>query len=40
MVTSLPCFSAADVNRDGRVDALDAVLILQYAAGLVPALPV
>jgi hypothetical protein len=27
------------VNRDGSVDALDAALILQFDAGLLPALP-
>ena len=28
-----------DVNRDGRVDSIDAAIILQYAAGLLPAEP-
>ena len=35
----LPCIQNADVNRDGRINPLDATLILQYDAGLLPSLP-
>ena len=34
LLQSLPCEAGADVNRDGRVDANDAVLILWMVGGL------
>jgi len=39
LVTSLACLELADVNGDGRVDAIDAALILQFVAGLIDSLP-
>jgi hypothetical protein len=33
------CPSGADVNGDGRIDSLDASLILQYTASLINHLP-
>ena len=33
------CTLWGDVNRDGRVDPIDATYILQYAAELIPSLP-
>jgi hypothetical protein len=35
---SLPCDLNGDVNRDGRIDAVDAALILQYSARLLHSL--
>ena len=34
LVAELPCQDVADVNQDGTVNAVDATLILQFAAGL------
>jgi hypothetical protein len=31
---SLPCHNAGDVNHDGRINAVDAAIILQIDAGL------
>ncbi|MCH7580895.1 MAG: hypothetical protein IIB22_11680 [Chloroflexi bacterium] len=38
LVGELLCQDVADVNQDGSVDALDATLILQFAAGLLESL--
>jgi len=38
LIGSLGCPGAADVNHDGRIDVIDAQLILQYAAGLLGSL--
>jgi uncharacterized protein YkwD len=35
LASSLPCETDADANNDGEVNAADALLVLQYAAGLV-----
>ena len=40
LVGELPCQDVADVNDDGSVDALDATLILQFAAGLLNSLAI
>ncbi len=37
--TSTPAGLLGDVNSDGRIDAIDAALVLQFSAGLLPALP-
>jgi len=37
--TSTPDKALGDVNDDGRVDAIDAALILQYTAGITGSLP-
>jgi hypothetical protein len=39
LIGSLPCGALGDVNHDGRVNALDAALILQVDAGLLPGFP-
>ncbi|MCH8912378.1 MAG: hypothetical protein IIA33_02300 [Planctomycetes bacterium] len=36
IIGELPCQDVADVNQDGSVDALDATLLLQFIAGLLP----
>jgi hypothetical protein len=36
---ALRCPDAADVNGSGRVDSVDAALILQFVAGLLGSLP-
>jgi hypothetical protein len=38
-VDDLPCLYLGDVNIDGRVDAVDAQLVLQYTAGLIEHFP-
>jgi len=40
LISGLPCQSVADAKGDGNVDALDAELVLQFAAGLLSHLPV
>ncbi|MCH7579897.1 MAG: hypothetical protein IIB22_06595 [Chloroflexi bacterium] len=37
--TSTPAGLRGDVNGDGQIDAIDAALVLQFGAGLLPALP-
>jgi hypothetical protein len=37
--TPTPAGRVGDVNRDGDVNSIDAALILQFAAGLLPSLP-
>lgn len=39
LVQSLPCHTLGDANADGAINAVDAALILQYAAGLIDNLP-
>jgi len=34
----VPCPQSADTNRDGRINAIDAALILQRVAGLIDSL--
>jgi alpha-tubulin suppressor-like RCC1 family protein len=36
---SLPCLQNADVNRDGQFNSIDALLVLQYHAGLIGTFP-
>jgi len=36
----LPCIKNADVNRDARINPLDAQIILQFDAGLIHFLPI
>ena len=38
LLASLACEDVGDVNGDGRIDSLDALLILQYAVGLIDSL--
>ncbi len=40
LLDSLSCEELADVNEDGDANSLDALLILQYVAGLINSLPV
>ena len=40
LVAELACADLADANQDGDVTAVDAALILQFGAGLIPSLPV
>ena len=35
----LPCIQNADVSQDGRINARDAALILQFHVGLLRNLP-
>ncbi len=35
---TVPCPNGADVNYDGFIDSVDALIILQYVAGLVESL--
>jgi hypothetical protein len=35
LVIAVPCWPQADVNEDGRMTALDALLVLQHVAGLI-----
>ena len=37
--TSTPAGLRGDVNGDGQINAIDAALVLQFGAGLLPALP-
>jgi hypothetical protein len=37
--TSTPVTPPGDTSCDGRIDPTDAVLVLQFAAGMIPALP-
>jgi Tol biopolymer transport system component len=37
--TALPCPARGDVNKDGTTNSLDALLVLQSVAGLLPSLP-
>ncbi|MCH8064694.1 MAG: hypothetical protein IIC90_02565, partial [Chloroflexi bacterium] len=39
LVGSLSCEENADANEDGSVNSIDAALILQHIAGLLPTLP-
>jgi hypothetical protein len=39
LIGSLLCAQNGDVNHSGGIDALDALLILQLDAGLIPSLP-
>jgi hypothetical protein len=39
LIAGLPCAQYGDVNGDGRIDTLDALLILQFAAGLIDSFP-
>lgn len=38
--TSTPPGLRGDVNGDGRIDPIDAALVLQFTAGMLPALPI
>jgi len=38
LLDELGCEADADVNGDGRVDSLDAALVLQFDAGLIDGL--
>ena len=39
LIATLPNLGSADVNQNGRVDSVDAAMILQYVAGLIRTLP-
>jgi hypothetical protein len=39
LLASLPCPQNGDVNGDGRINAIDAQLILQFVAGFLEELP-
>jgi hypothetical protein len=39
LLPSASCQQNADVNHDGRVNSIDASLVLQYAAGLINRFP-
>jgi len=39
LVTTLPNVASGDVNQNGAVNAVDAALVLQFVAGLIPSLP-
>ncbi|MCH7698671.1 MAG: hypothetical protein IH865_07015 [Chloroflexi bacterium] len=39
LIGSLQCEENADANEDGTTNAIDAALILQLTAGLLPNLP-
>jgi len=39
LITSLPNVGSADTSRDGRIDSVDASLVLQLTAGLIQGFP-
>ncbi len=39
LIDTLPCIKNADVNGDDRINSIDALLILQFGAGLINHFP-
>jgi hypothetical protein len=39
LIAGLPCAANGDINHDGETNSIDALLILQYVAGLIHSFP-